>query len=473
MSESGIHLLLCSRDGGFARALAAELGPGFQTELDEGLPFGSNPELARWWHVALIDLRDAARQPDPTPALQLIEQICKLDPAPPVLVMLPANHRTLAQKLTAAGAFEVVDSPPNISELRLVIRRADRFRQNEWDLSRRKAEETSGHQLYDMIGGTEELQRVFGLARKIAECDVNVLITGETGTGKELLARAVHRLSPRATGPFVAFSCANLPENLVDDELFGHERGAFTGAIGLRRGKFEIADQGVLFLDEIGDLPLALQPKLLRVLQERSFERLGGNTLLSADVRVVCATHRNLMEMVKKGAFREDLFYRLNVFQLHIPPLRERRGGIPILAQHFLQNFSSHLGRNVKRISRQALHALEEHPWPGNVRELQNVIQRAIVLAEGSTIELSHLPPDMQGGFAERGMVSSYDAEVREFKRRLIVRTLSECNWNKTESARRLGVARGYLHRLIGQLQIQDKEFLEPERHSSPPPQIM
>src|SRR6202042_1165327 len=240
------------------------------------------------------------------------------------------------------------------------------------------------------------MQELFNLARKIAPCDVNVLVTGETGTGKELLARAIHHLSGRNTGPLVAFSCANLPENLVEDELFGHEKGAFTGAMTTRRGRVEAADHGTLFLDEIGDLGIGLQPKLLRVLQERNFERLGSNKTIGVDIRLICATNRNLAEMVPQGKFREDLFYRLNVVQLHLPPLRERRDDIPLLAQQFLAKSAQLFKKKARRFSPQALHALEDHAWPGNVRELENVVQRAIVLSEEQTVDVSSLPASMR-----------------------------------------------------------------------------
>jgi DNA-binding NtrC family response regulator len=458
MSDERIHVWLCSPNQSFAGAVMSALGSGFETRLGDKFQLPGDDEQANWWHVVLLDLRDAVRAQDSEARFQLIEQICQLEPAPPVVVILPANERELVLKVTSLGAYDVVESPPNMVELRLVLQRAERYRQTEWNFRQMKAEGSSGDRLFDMIGPSEQLQGVFAMARKVAACDVTVLITGETGTGKELLARAIYRLSARASSPFVAFSCANLPENLVDDELFGHERGAFTGAIGMRRGRFELADQGVLFLDEIGELPLGLQPKLLRVLQERRFERLGGSATVSANVRMICATNRNLPEMVASERFREDLFYRLNVIQIHIPPLRERRGGIAILAQHFLQRFSAQFEKRVKAFSPLALHALEEHRWPGNVRELENVIQRAVVLAEKPTIELWHLPKEFQRGFSPMGPLHAYEDEVRNFKRRLILRTLQECDWNKTEAARRLSVARGYLHRLITQLEIHPAE---------------
>ena len=224
------------------------------------------------------------------------------------------------------------------------------------------------------------------------------------------------------------------------------------------RGRFEAADGGTLFLDEIGDLPLGLQAKLLRVLSDRSFERLGSNTPVTVDVRLVCATHRNLEEMVKNGEFREDLYYRLNVIQLHLPPLRERSGGIMMLAHHLLQQVSGEFGRKVTRFSRLAMEAMDEYAWPGNVRELENAIRRAVVLAEGPTIEVWHLPVKMREGFDQTQRARSYEEELRDFKRRLVVRTLQKCNGNKAETARALGLARGYLHRLIHDLKIQSEE---------------
>jgi Nif-specific regulatory protein len=301
------------------------------------------------------------------------------------------------------------------------------------------------------------MAEVFALTERIASCDVTALVTGETGTGKELLARAIHDRSARASGPFVAFSCANLPETLIDDELFGHERGAFTGADGQRRGRFEAANGGTLFLDEIGDLPLALQARLLRVLQQRTFERLGGSTTVSVNVRLICATHRDLETMVKEGKFREDLLYRLNVIQLRMPALRDRREDIPALARYFVGQFASKFGQRVTQISTQALAALVGHRWPGNVRELENVIQRAVALAESETVQLDHLPEAVLGAKAARPTVQlTYDESVRDFKRRLLARTLRDCEGNKTRTALALNMARPYLHRLLTELDLTE-----------------
>ena len=458
MSNGPIHIWFCSPDPAFADVIARTLGPGYEVQPSHEFAVESGTELELWWDVVLLDLCQVASEAEEHAGLGLLDELCQFDPPPPVIAMLADEDHSLTRRVMEAGAFDTINALPIVVELRLIIRRAHKFRQAEKELHRLHSMESASWRLHELLGISEDMQQVFALARRIAPCDISVLITGETGTGKELLARAIHRSSSRAAGPFVAFSCANLPETLVEDELFGHEKGAFTGAMMMRRGRFEAADKGTLFLDEIGDLPLGLQSKLLRVAQERSFERLGSNTARAVNIRLLCATHQKLGEMVAQGKFREDLYYRLNVVQLHLPPLRERREEIPFLAHHFLGRFAQQFGKKVKRFSRLALHVLEEHNWPGNVRELENVVQRAVVMAEGTTIEVWHLPLGMRRGFERLQSVHSYEEEVRDFKRRLILRTLRECSWRKAEAARTLGVARGYLHRLINQLQIHPTE---------------
>ena len=246
----------------------------------------------------------------------------------------------------------------------------------------------------------------------------------------------------------------------MEDELFGHEKGAYTGALGPRQGRLEAGNRGTIFLDEIGDLAPSVQPKFLRVLQERTFERLGSNTPVTVDIRTIFATHQNLGEMVKQNKFREDLYYRLNVIQIQLPPLRERRDDILFLAKHFLKEFALQFGKKTNRFSQAALRTLQEHSWPGNVRQLQNVIQRAVVLADSRTVEVWNLPEVMRNDIGDLGTVCglSYEEEIREFKRRLILRALRECEWRKSETARSLRIARGYLHRLISQLNIRRDE---------------
>lgn len=453
--------------------IAQALGDGFEVQQSSDLRLQNLNSWESWWDVVLFDLRHTENESTVEDALQFISRFGEMDPAVPIVVLHPPDDYALALRLMENGAYDTAPAPPNMLELRLLIRRATKYHQAQKELSRLREREACGNCLQDLIGGSVCMQQVFALARKAAPCNVNILITGETGTGKELLARAIHRLSTRSSKPFVAFSCASLPETLIEDELFGHERGAFTGALSIRRGRFEVADQGTLFLDEIGDLSLEMQSKLLRVLQVRSFERLGSNNPVAVDIRLICATNRNLAEMVEKGEFREDLYYRLNVVPIHLPPLRERRDDILFLAHYFLREASRQFSRKVTRFSRLALHALEEHQWRGNVRELENAVQRAVVLAEGSTIEVWHLPAVMRKGFEHPSTVHSYDEQVREFKRRLVLRTLQECNWRKAETARTLGMARGYLHRLINQLQIVPEQAVpQPERNTTPKPDI-
>ncbi|MGA8872416.1 MAG: sigma-54 dependent transcriptional regulator [Candidatus Acidiferrales bacterium] len=455
MSEETVRVCFLSEDLTFAEPLGRALGAGFSVRaVDERLSY----EVRDWCDVVLLDLRSSGSVADFESRLQLIEGIRSIPSAPPIIALCEEEQNRAVFRAIERGVYDTVTNPPNMLELRLVLLRAHRFQCAIQEVERLKGGARGSGRLHDLLGTSSAMQELFGLAQKIGPCDVNVLITGETGTGKELLARAIHHLSSRQARPLVAFSCANLPESLIEDELFGHEKGAFTGAFALRRGRIEAADQSTLLLDEIGDLALGLQPKLLRVLQERSFERLGGNNTVNVNIRLICATNRNLAELVQEGKFREDLYYRLNVVQMHLPPLRERRDDIPLLAQHFLEASAEQFHKKVKRFSRSAMQALEDHAWPGNVRELHNAIQRAVVLAEGPAIEPHQLPVAVRGACEAQPLNGSYEKEVRDFKRRLILRTLRECGWRKAESARSLGVARGYLHRLINQLGIQQTE---------------
>ena len=458
MSDLGVHICFLSRDSCFEDPLARALGPEFTIRAANEVSADHLPDLREWCDVVLLDLRTAGTKGDEEAGLRLIQEISKTPSLPAIVALCDEGNRRIIFRAVESGAYDTITSPPNIVELRLVLRRAHKFRAAQQEVDRLKMAARESGRLNELLGVSPVMQELFALAQKIAPCDVSVLITGETGTGKELLARAVHALSSRSGRPLVAFSCANLPETLVDDELFGHEKGAFTGALTMRRGRVEAADQSTLFLDEIGDLGLGLQPKFLRVLQERSLERLGSNNTVTVNIRVICATNRNLAEMSQQGKFREDLYYRLNVVQLHLPPLRERRDDIPLLAQHFLETYSEQFKKKARRFSQPALRALEEYAWPGNVRELQNAVQRAVALSDGPSIETWQLPAALRDGSDAPSLACSYEDQVREFKRRLIVRTLRECGWRKAESARTLGVARGYLHRLINQLGIQETE---------------
>ncbi|MDI6741031.1 MAG: sigma 54-interacting transcriptional regulator [Candidatus Edwardsbacteria bacterium] len=309
---------------------------------------------------------------------------------------------------------------------------------------------------YDIIGSSQAILDVLGLAQKVAAGNTTVLVQGENGTGKELIARYIHGQSPRQDGPFIAVNCAAIPLDLLESELFGYEKGAFTGAFGRRKGHFEAAHNGTIFLDEVGDLPLAVQVKILRVLQEREFLRLGGTETIKVDVRIVAATNQNLQDLVKRGLFREDLYYRLNVFQLFLPPLRQRAEDIPVLAHHFLDRFNRETTKNIKGFSGEAMRSFQEYCWPGNIRELQNVIERAMVLASGPTIGQQHLPPMHPeiGGDAEAAPLVNLDEAQKIFKRRYIANALCANGWNQRKTAKILGIQPTYLSRLIKELGI-------------------
>ncbi len=310
---------------------------------------------------------------------------------------------------------------------------------------------------HDMVGDSAKIKAVYRFVARVAPAPSTVLITGESGTGKELVARAIHRNSPRADKPFIAINCASLGENLLESDLFGHEKGAFTGAIVQKKGKFEIANGGTVFLDELAEMPLTTQAKLLRVLQQREFERLGGTRTIPIDIRVVAATNRNLPEAVKAGTFRQDLYYRLNVVSVELPSLRERREDIPLLASYFTARSSRQIGRAVEGISHQARACLLHYDWPGNVRELENAIERAVVLGSSSEILPEDLPEMVVDSGAGAIMLGEdgYHAAVVELKKRLIVEALDRAGGNVTEAAKVLKLHPNYLHRLMNNLDLR------------------
>ncbi|HEX8248828.1 MAG TPA: sigma 54-interacting transcriptional regulator [Pyrinomonadaceae bacterium] len=311
----------------------------------------------------------------------------------------------------------------------------------------------------NLIGVSQEINKVFQLIKKVSPTDSNVLITGESGTGKELVAQTLHRNSRRTDKPFVAINCAVLNEHLLESDLFGHEKGSFTGAVAQKKGKLEIADGGTVFLDEVGELAPHLQARLLRVLQEREFQRVGGVLTLKTNVRIIAATNQNLQESVKKGTFREDLFFRLNVVQINVPPLRERKTDIPLLAQHFVNKYSERCNRKVVGLSKKAREVLSNYEWTGNVRELENVIERAIVLGSTETIMPEDLPDEIAENaiFAEESAENGFHVQLKEAKRRIIMAALFEANGHYTEAANSLGIHPNNLHRLVKSLGIKEE----------------
>ena len=316
---------------------------------------------------------------------------------------------------------------------------------------------------HNMIGESARMRQVFQFIARVAPTNSTALVRGESGTGKELVARAIHLNSPRKSKPFVAVNCAALTETLLESELFGHEKGAFTGAVAQKKGKLEIAEGGTLFLDEVGEMPLVLQAKLLRVLQEREFERVGGTRTLKVDIRLIAATNKDLEEAIRQGSFRQDLYYRLNVVSLSTPPLRERREDIPLLASYFVQKYSDKCNRRVRGISSEARARLLSYDWPGNVRELENAVERAVVLGTTEMILPEDLPEAVletaahagAGGGSSGGGVDNYHEAVAEAKRQLILRAIEQSNGNYTEAARLMGVHPNYLHRLIRNMNLR------------------
>ena len=315
----------------------------------------------------------------------------------------------------------------------------------------------------NIIGSSKCMREVYDLIQRIAGTKTSVLILGESGVGKELIASAIHYHGPWSNGPFVAFSCAALPENIVESELFGHERGAFTGATGLRRGRFESASGGTLFLDEVGELTLPVQAKLLRVLQEKTFERVGGSQPISVDLRIIAATNRDLIDMVAKGQFREDLYYRLNVFPITVPPLRARDSDIITLADHFVAKFSTKFGKAVKRISTPALDMLMSYHWPGNVRELENIIERAVILSDDEVIHQYTLPPSLQTA-EESGTTynCSLETKLDAVEKEMIIEALKQHRGNMTAAARELRLTRRVLGLRMAKFGIEYRNYRSP-----------
>jgi two-component system response regulator AtoC len=377
--------------------------------------------------------------------IELLAEVRKLDAEVPVIVLTAYGTVQTAVEAMKRGAFDYILKPFDLEAVELTIRKALDMRRyrTENRYLREQAEDAPAFE--QLIGASAAMQAVYELVRRVAPTKSAVLITGETGTGKELVARAIHNLSPRHERLFVPLNCAAIPTDLLESELFGHTRGAFTGAQSERTGKFELADGGTLFLDEIGDMAHALQAKLLRVLQESVIERIGSNKRITVDVRVLSSTHRDLSAGIRDGHFREDLYYRLNVFNIHLPPLRERREDIAPLAAYFLRELSLEIGKGHPALAPDASRLLERYDWPGNVRELKNLMERSAVLASGPELDASFfrllLPESAPQTSAPPGEVLALEPAVEELERKLILRALSAANDNKPQAARLLGVS--------------------------------
>ncbi|MEW6488061.1 MAG: sigma-54 dependent transcriptional regulator [Thermodesulfobacteriota bacterium] len=440
MSAGKPAILIVDDDRGHRTMLRAVLAEaGYPTlEADDG---DTAVERVQDADVGLVLLDLKMARMGGIEALEAIKQL-RFD-LPVVLMTAYASVETAVEAMKK-GAFDYVTKPVDMEELKLTVEKAlafERLRAENALLRERIGERFD---VSKIIGQSRPMRELFETLALVAPSEATVLVTGESGTGKELIANAIHESSPRKGGPFVKVNCAALHENLLESELFGHERGAFTGATEQRKGRFELAHRGTLFLDEIGDLSLPTQAKILRVLQEREFERLGGTRTLTADVRLVAATHRNLEEMVEEGTFRQDLFYRLSVVPVHLPPLRERRDDLPLLAEHFLRRYAEKNRKEVRGFHPQALEFLTRHDWPGNIRELENTVERAVILCPGDRITPQELPAAIRGAEVSTPTTTTLPAglSLKEAEREVILRTLAETEGNRTRAAEVLGISR-------------------------------
>jgi DNA-binding NtrC family response regulator len=391
---------------------------------------------------------------------ELLKRLKEDGDAPPIIVQTAyGSLETSVSMVHDLGAFWFLEKPVQSQALRLLLERAAAQEKLAEHAERLERQLSNQGVLGEMVGSSPKMREVFGLIQQVAPSRAAVLITGESGTGKELAARAIHALSPRRNGPFVALNCAAMPDSLMESELFGHEKGAFTGTVGAREGYFEQAGDGTLFLDEIGDLSLFTQVKLLRVLQQMEFSRLGSNKLIPLRARLIFATHRDLSQLVAEGKFRQDLFYRINVMRIESPSLQEHPEDIPQIADHFLRHYSQIFQKPMDTIDPEAMQMLQNYPWPGNVRELENVMQRAIILSPGMTLRAEDLTlslpeedEDEEGDVVNIGdyhPAGSFERQLRDYKIKLAVTAVRENNGNKTLAARSLSISRAYLHRLI------------------------
>jgi DNA-binding NtrC family response regulator len=411
--------------------------------------------------VVLSDLRLPPAVNEITEGLAIIEAARAARPPVPVIVITGSESKKAALEAVRRGGYGFFEKPFNVDEILHVVHQAARTHQLEQEILRLRSELKGGAGFGHLIGASASLEKTLKQARAVAATSATVLLTGENGTGKEMLARAIHEESTRADRPFIAVSCAALPETLIESELFGHEKGAFTGAVQGRRGRFELANGGTLFLDEIGDLSQAVQVKLLRVLQEREFERVGGTKTVEVDIRLIAACNCDLERRVEAGTFRRDLYYRLNVVPLVLPPLRSRHDDIPVLAAHFAAKTAEKYARTSLVLDPTLIEALLEYDWPGNVRELENVIERLVVLTPGSHLGVEFLPDKMQRALPRDAAVAdetTLEGAGIALKRRMIIAALKAESSNKAAAAKRLGISRSYLHRLINELGIGESE---------------
>ena len=448
------RILIVEDEDKLRRVLSLHLqGEGFETDearsAEEALPLAERASLV------LTDLRLPASD-----GLALMDRLRLTAPNTPVVVMTAYGSVEVAVEAMKRGAADFLPKPFSLDHLMTVVRKALEVKTLREENVRLKEELGRRYAFGSIIGRGEKMREILAAVERVAPTRTTVLLCGESGVGKDLIARAIHFHSPRARNPFVKINCTAIPENLMESELFGYEKGAFTGAAQAKPGKFEQADTGTVFLDEIGDVPPSIQVKLLRILQEREFERLGSNKTRSIDVRVIAATNVDLQRAIEEGAFREDLYYRLNVFPMTIPPLRERREDIPFLAEHFLQRFAAQQDRPPLTLSAAAQSKLVQYHWPGNVRELENVMERAVVLASGSEIQeedirLDHAPRRGSGAALNGDSFLPEGVTLDQHEQHLIREALRRAGGNKSQAARLLGLSRNALRYRLAQMGIE------------------
>ena len=455
--KTDYQVLIVDDDESIRRMLSAVLSrEGFQTvtakDGEEGLALfrSTSPD------IVLMDIRMPGRS-----GIEAMRAMLDLRPGAVVILMTAYADLDTAVQAIKNGVFDFVIKPFDLAEIGLLVNRAYQMREMRREIRSLQHELSETYRFDRIITADPAMQSLCESVARIASSNASVVIHGESGVGKELLAASLHYNSPRAQHPFVKVNCGAIPEGLLESEFFGHEKGAFTGAVTRRTGRFEHADGGTLFLDEIGELPLALQVKLLRVIQDREFERVGGEKTLKVDVRLVAATNRNLEEMVTAGTFRQDLFYRLNVVSLSVPPLRQRPADIPLLAAHFLRKFTAEHGREIDDFDDHALAVMQRYAWPGNVRELSNAVERAVVMSSGNMIFAEDLPLSLvqairqASGGGEAGL-KTLKEQVRGFEARVITQALERNQANRSRTANELGISRRALLYKLHELDLDD-----------------
>ena len=395
--------------------------------------------------------------------IQLLREVRRLQPEAVVVIMTAYGTVGTAVAAMKEGAYDYLTKPIDLDELLLLIQRVEREVGLDQENRELKEQLREKFKVDFIVSASRQMEEALNLVGRVSRSSATILILGESGTGKELIARAIHYSSPRADKPFVKVNCAALPENLLESELFGHEKGAFTGAVARRIGRFELADQGSIFLDEIGDLSPSLQMKLLRVLQEKEFERVGSNQTIRSDVRVIAATNRTLEAAIPKGTFREDLYYRLNVVTISLPPLRERKEDIPLLVEHFLKKYNRENKKKVTSLSKEGRDLLRRYDYPGNVRELENIVERAVVLCRGDTLTTQDLPLNLREGKAEAALerdrgTQSLPGTLEEIERQLILKALERSGGVQTKAAEELGISERVLRYKMKKYSLAEKE---------------